>query len=378
MATMYIAEAYAKAAQMFNQFYRLSIVLECPKQKPSTPTNESQICRFCGKGSPEVSFNSDAHVFPEALGNHTLVSDFECDKCNNIFSDCESHLVNYLGPRIQMFGLKGKKSSTTYPTADKNVKFHHTSINNKPVTIIAQKDVDQENISADRDTGINAIQYEKRSYVPTKVYKALLKIALCALPQEDSGTYAKAYDWLLNNTNNEAMEKAQHVFYHQLHTNHVFTIPKGFLYKKTVDFAQLPTHTFIIYVADLVFEIYLPFNNNDEMPGKGKAIVYPIYPSIMLETLLSGKPIRQKDFEPPTIELNSDKKVKASKEAWVTSTDPKHFKNLVSFDPETGVSTPGQMSETAAMIMARNDIQFTNEELIQLTRIVKSLRGVKN
>jgi len=376
MAPINISDAYAKAALMFNQFYSLSNVLQCPEKKPSIPTTNKQMCRFCGKLSSEVTFKSDAHVFPEALGNHTLVSDFECDSCNNFFSDYESHLVNYLGPRIQMFGLKGKKYSTTYPTADKNVKFRHTSINNKTVAIISQKDVDKENISADRDTGIYTIQYEKRGYIPTKVYKALLKIALCAVPKEDSGAYMKAYDWLLYNTQNEEMAKAQHVFYHQLHTNHAFIIPKGFMYKKKVDFAQVPTHTFILYVADLVFQIYLPFNDNDEMPGKGKAIVYPIYPSIMLEPLLSGKPFRQEDFEPPTIELNSDKKIKSSKEAWVTSTDPKHYKSLVSFDPETGVYTPRQMSEIAAMIMVRNDIQFTNEDLIQLTKIVKSLRGV--
>ncbi|HCL06543.1 MAG TPA: hypothetical protein DHW64_11530 [Chitinophagaceae bacterium] len=64
------------------------------------------------------------------------------------------------------------------------------------------------------------------------------------------------------------------------------------MYKKSVDFAQLPTHTFIIYIADWVIEIYFPFNDNDEMLGKGKAIVYPIYPSIVFEALLSGKPIR--------------------------------------------------------------------------------------
>lgn len=268
MATMYIVEAYAKAAYMFHQFYRLSGKLDCPDKKPLARSSENQICRFCGKASQNVIFNSEAHVFPEALGNHTLVSDFECDNCNNVFSDYESHLVNFLGPRLQMFGIKGKNSSRTYPTADKNVKFHRTSINNKEVTIIAQKDVDQENISINRNTGVNAIQYEIRSYIPTKVYKALLKIALCAISIEEAGAYRKAYDWLLYNTENDSMTKVQHVFYHQLHTNQVFTTPKGFIYKKKVDFANLPTHTFIMYVADLVFEIYLPFNRNDEMPGK--------------------------------------------------------------------------------------------------------------
>ncbi len=378
MSTMYIAEAYAKAAEIFNQYYQLNTVLQCPNQKPTKTKNQSQTCRFCGKEEPDVTFNSDAHIFPEALGNHTLVSDFECDYCNNVFSDYESHLVNFLGPRIQMFGVKGKKSSSTYPTADKNVKFHHTSINNKPVTIIAQKEVDLENISNDRNTGINTIQYEKRSYIPTKVYKALLKIALCAVPYEQASAYSKAYNWLLNNIENDAMDKSQHVFYHQLHTNNVFTIPKGYLYQKKVDFAQLPMHTFILYVADLVFEIYLPFNKKDEMPGNGKAIVYPIYPSIILEVLLSRKPILQKDFKPPTLELNSTNKVKASKEIWVTSTNPKHFKSLVSFDPETGESSPCEMFETAAMLMARDDIHFTNKELFQLTKLVKSLRGIKD
>jgi hypothetical protein len=178
MATMYIAEAYAKAAQMFNQFYRLNTVLQCLEKKSSMVATEARIYRFCGKSSLEVTFNSDGHMVPEAFGNHTLVSDFECDTCNNIFSVYESHLANYLVPRLKMFGIKGKNSSSTYPTADKNVKFHRTSINNKDVTIMAQKDVDRENIAADRDTGVNTIHFEKRSYVPTKVYKALLKIAL--------------------------------------------------------------------------------------------------------------------------------------------------------------------------------------------------------
>jgi hypothetical protein len=174
------------------------------------------------------------------------------------------------------------------------------------------------------------------------------------------------------------MEKAQHIFYHQLHINHVFTIPIGYLYQKKIDFAQLPSHTFIFYIADLMFQIYLPFHKSDAMPEKRKAIVYPLYPSVLLDALLSGKPIRQKEFDPPTIELNSIAKVKAHEEAWRTGTDPENYKNLVIFDPETCEYSPGELSDTAAMIMVKNGTQFTEEEMIQLTKIVKSLRGIKN
>lgn len=363
-------------AQAFDVFYDLAAVLKCPDKKITFHKTGLRTCRFCGRQEPEVSFDA-AHIFPERLGNKYLVSNFECEDCNNLFSDYESHLANFLGPKLQIFGISGKKSTTTFSSADKNVKVHSTYIGNKPVTIIAQKDIDQDNISTNHKTGINKIEYAKQGYVPTKVYKALLKIALCALSDEEATQYPKAFDWIRNNDGKYDLTNQQHIFWHQLRINQVFTKPVVYLYKKKVEFPQLPSHTMIIYFADLVFQLYLPLHNLDTSPQKGSPVVYPIYPSIMLGALFSGKPIVQETFQPPTIEFNSDKPVKAQLEQWGTFTHPKHYKNMVSYDPVTGEFGKGDSEGSAAMVMVKEGTTFSNAEYIELTNLVKKLRGVQ-
>jgi len=364
-------------AQAFNAFYELTAVLECPDEKMTFPQVAVRTCRFCGKQEPDVSFDA-AHIFPKRLGNKYLVSNFECKDCNNLFSDYESHLANFLGPKLQIFGINGKKSTTTFSSADKNVKIHSTSIGNKPVTIIAQKDIDQENISTNHKTGINKIEYAKQGYVPTKVYKALLKIALCALSDEEAALYySRAYDWIRNNDGKYDLANQQHIFWHQLKINQVFTKPVAYLYRKKVDFARLPSHTMIIYFADLVFQLYLPLHSLDTPPKKGSPVIYPIYPSIMLDVLFSGKPIVQETFQPPTIEFNSDQPVKAQVEQWGTFTHPKHYKNMVSYDPVTGEFGKGDSDGSAAMVMVKEGTTFSNAEYIELTNLVKKLRGIQ-
>ena len=55
------------------------------KIEPILGKNEAQRCRFCGGYSPGVSFQQQAHAIPEALGNKTLFTSYECDNCNQKF-----------------------------------------------------------------------------------------------------------------------------------------------------------------------------------------------------------------------------------------------------------------------------------------------------
>ena len=48
-------------------------------------TGENQICRFCGRSRPEVSFRHGAHARPESLGNKSLFTIYECDSGNQFF-----------------------------------------------------------------------------------------------------------------------------------------------------------------------------------------------------------------------------------------------------------------------------------------------------
>ncbi|MDV4068904.1 hypothetical protein CMT34_11945 [Elizabethkingia anophelis] len=43
-------------------------------------------CRFCGKDSSETTFKMESHILPQFIGNKFVVSNFECDQCNEKFS----------------------------------------------------------------------------------------------------------------------------------------------------------------------------------------------------------------------------------------------------------------------------------------------------
>lgn len=62
---------------------------------PDIPTT----CRFCGKSTPEVKFQNDAHAIPQLLGNRKLILVDECDACNSFFAaKLEDHLGKLLKP----------------------------------------------------------------------------------------------------------------------------------------------------------------------------------------------------------------------------------------------------------------------------------------
>ncbi len=66
-------------------------------------------CRICGEGEPTVSFSKDAHTISESLGNKSIFTIDECDRCNeDLGRDIEQDLVIYLSPMRTFMSIKGK------------------------------------------------------------------------------------------------------------------------------------------------------------------------------------------------------------------------------------------------------------------------------
>ncbi|MFV0468355.1 MAG: HNH endonuclease, partial [Dysgonomonas sp.] len=57
---------------------------------------KDKTCRFCGNKHPEVTFKMVTHAIPEFTGNKTLISEYECDICNGLFSQMETQMSNYM------------------------------------------------------------------------------------------------------------------------------------------------------------------------------------------------------------------------------------------------------------------------------------------
>ena len=139
-------------------------------------------CRYCGRKKPEVRFKT-AHVLAEALGSRRIVSRFECTPCNEKFADCETDLVASLGAALALTGVegknrgkgKGRRPKYTFPGT--NQKLYHNGR-----SVVVEYEVGREDVVFDPETRRLTLQAPATSYIPTRVFRALYKVAVAALP----------------------------------------------------------------------------------------------------------------------------------------------------------------------------------------------------
>jgi hypothetical protein len=83
---LYTLAKFRDALTGFGNIYPpfLEQIVLCPTEsiKRTLKPRRERVCRFCGLGADKTKFNKDAHAIPELLGNKHLLSDSECDACN--------------------------------------------------------------------------------------------------------------------------------------------------------------------------------------------------------------------------------------------------------------------------------------------------------
>jgi HNH endonuclease len=85
-----------------------------PGTKVMLGDKTNRVCRFCGKRPPDVTFRKAAHVIPEALGNKSIESAYECDVCNDKFGrGIENDLGKWSEPMRTFARIRGKSGVPT-------------------------------------------------------------------------------------------------------------------------------------------------------------------------------------------------------------------------------------------------------------------------
>ncbi len=123
--------------------------------------DDTKICRFCGRNSDQTTFNNKSHIIPKFLGNFLVISNFECDECNAIFSRYETELERYV--KIPLIANRNK------------------NLKNRIGKTISRVDGNIE---------INGDQ-EKVEFNSLFVLKILLKFAYCMLDDEEINKYTE-------------------------------------------------------------------------------------------------------------------------------------------------------------------------------------------
>lgn len=165
-----------------------------PGKKVVLGDKTKRICRFCGKQPPEVTFRKVAHAIPEALGNKSIETTYECDTCNEAFgSGIENDLGNWSKPMRTLARIRGKSGVPTLKKGgDKpgwRIEYGQIGFNIKSYESDPIYDVDE----ASR---VITFSLRRDSYTPVAVLKAFMKIGLTLLPDDEVENFPHLMAWV--------------------------------------------------------------------------------------------------------------------------------------------------------------------------------------
>ena len=157
-------------------------------------------CRYCGT-TDEAKFQQVAHAFPEALGNHWLISVDECDDCNGKFSICDAALTEAVGAfltlggvarkhdRARQFGRSSGKRTARH-TREAGLRRLSFRLNNRDKDLGVGFDPGGETLRI-------RIPLPDVAFIPARAYKAVAKMGFALIPENELIHFEAERAWLL-------------------------------------------------------------------------------------------------------------------------------------------------------------------------------------
>jgi len=180
--------------EIFNN-YDSQVFGKQTKNKIGESDKSKRICRFCKKSSDETTFKKVAHTISEALGNKKIVTNDECDSCNEKFGlGIENDLITYLAPYRIFFGVKGKNGIPKLKEK-KNYEIENTGTG----TIKIGQTLTDEEIEKLDDTNLDDFKLKletNQTITAQNVYRALVKYALGTINKTKIENFTETIEWI--------------------------------------------------------------------------------------------------------------------------------------------------------------------------------------
>jgi hypothetical protein len=337
--SFYFAKDFLEDGISFIQDYDLLKVITMPERKPANLKKPNQrVCRFCGKDSSSVTFRKAAHIIPELLGNHHLISDFECDECNIKFGTTyEDHLANFLGIGRTLSGVRGKEKSPKFKSADKKMTAAKENIfGTEGAIVVTDTEGEGKGLTFNPVEGTGLIEVTKQPYKPIWVYKAFLKMALSCIDEPLMRRYTYILRFLMGDALDQQLAKICNVRAYRSPLGHGYKEPFVMLFYKKDAGKRIPSHLFALFFQNSVYEIFLPLNFNDQSLYNGEPFnVYWCPPMFADPKDATNVPVKFWDYDLSSTEMKRD-----DKETIHFQTDEGELKNIVRMNVETGAMTP--------------------------------------
>ena len=212
-----------------------------------------RVCRYCNKKSPEVSFKKVAHSISEALGNKKIITNDECDACNEKFGEgIENDLILYLNLYRVFFRIRGKNGIPKL----KGKNFEIEIKNGETITI----DILSDEEIAVSDCNDFQVRLETTEKITTQnIYKTLSKYALGVIDRTQIVNFKDTIEWINGKKNIDNLPKIAILTSYDLFSTH----PKLTVYLRKSKDDKLPYAVAEFRFTYLTFVYIIPNSNKD-------------------------------------------------------------------------------------------------------------------
>ena len=215
---------------------------------------------FIGSGSLGWS-KLDAHAIPEAFGNKSITSTYECDACNQAFGrGIENDLGNWSKPMRTFARIRGKNGVPTMKKGSSGgwrIEYDATS------GFDIREYEDDPIFEIDEAAKIVTFRLRRDTYVPVAVLKGFVKIGLTLMPAEEMANFAKALAWIREPDHRVGLVKDFPIFYTfqpgPMPNDLIFTC----LLRRKAAASGVPYAFLVLAYGNEVFQVWLPSPEQD-------------------------------------------------------------------------------------------------------------------
>lgn len=251
------------------------------------------VCRYCGCKDAS-KFKNVSHTFPESLGNKWIVSLDECDGCNKVFSVYDDALSNSVSPFLTLGGVKGKENKIRQTGRSRGMSVMSRQAPNAPsrISILIRGVNASEHVFTDPATGNIRMVYPVAGvpFKPRHAYKALVKMAIALLPEDELENYKKLRAWILDPNDNNCCSLLE-VGLSFASVGNAPPLAVGVLLRRTEEQDLRPRIVFVFSAGSVCLQIYLRSDSlDDQLPLDLPGILGIEWSNVIVGS--TGSPIR--------------------------------------------------------------------------------------
>lgn len=215
------------------------------------PDQAKRVCRFCHSDmSSGATFHQKCHTISESLGNKTIMTNEECDTCNNTFGNTiEQDFADSLLTERCFFGIKGKNGVP--PVEGVNFKMKNDPEGGLRVDFTAS---DTQNVKPE-DIELH-YTYEA---APQDIYRCLAKYVVGVMPSAYKQHFVNTGVWISGKHNVIALPKVA-----ILETHSLYRQPSLIIYIRNKSTKTLPFAVAELRILNRIYSYIIPCCSEDD------------------------------------------------------------------------------------------------------------------